>query len=63
MAKKAKAKGKKKAAKVAAPKITAASVKADVDALRAKVATGSKTEIDLVPATLAVISDRLDAIK
>jgi len=66
MAKKAKAKKGKRAAKaqkVTAPKITAASVKAEVDALRAKVATGSKTEIDLVPATLAVISDKLDAIK
>jgi len=60
-----KAKSKKRVAKVA--KLTAAQaaavVKMDVIALLAKVATGSKTESDLVPATLAKIVAKLDAIK
>jgi len=63
MAKKAKAKGKKKAAKVAAPKITAASLKADIDQLRALIAGGNKSELDKVPAALDVVSGKLDAIK
>jgi len=64
MAKKAK---KKAAKKVVHPKLTAlqkvAAVSVAVEALRASVATGSKSEIDHVQATLADIAAKLSAIK
>jgi len=65
MAKKAKAKVKKVAAKPAKLTVTQsiAVVMKDVEALRSKVATGSKTEIDRVQATLVEIAGKLGAIK
>ena len=61
-------KAKKRAVKVAkSPKLTAlqriALAVRDVEALRASVATGSKSEIDNVQATLVLISAKLAAIK
>ena len=40
-----------------------ADVKRDVDTLRAKLASGSKTEMDLAPAALMAISAKLNWIK
>jgi len=62
MVKKAKAKGKKKAAKLTVAQQLVA-LKADVDQLRALIAGGNKSELDKVPAALDVVSGKLEAIK